>query len=51
MAIENSVSNDYCPTFVDEINVFDCRLPGVRHTISDCMEIVEEIRMLLCMTT
>ena len=28
MAIENSVSNDFC-TFVDSINVFECRLSGV----------------------
>ena len=29
MAIENSVSNDFLSSFVDSINVFDCRLPGV----------------------
>ena len=29
MAIENSDSNDFLSTFVDTINVFDCRLPGV----------------------
>ena len=29
MAIENSVSNDFLSPFVDCINVFDCRLPGV----------------------
>ena len=29
MTIENSVSNDIWSTFVDSINVFDCRLPGV----------------------
>ena len=46
MAIKNSVSKDYCPTFVDGINVFDCRLPCVRHIISDCKEIVEEIEIL-----
>ena len=28
MAIENSVSNDCLPTFVDSINIFHCRLPG-----------------------
>ena len=30
MAIENSISNDVWSTFVDSINVFDCRLSGVR---------------------
>ena len=30
MAIENSVSNDFSSTFVDSINFFDCRLPGVK---------------------
>ena len=29
MAIENSVSNDFLSTFVDSVNVFDCRLPSV----------------------
>ena len=29
MAIENSVSIDFLSTFVDIINVFDCRLSGV----------------------
>ena len=29
MAIENSVSNYFWSTFVDSINVFDCRLSGV----------------------
>ena len=29
MAIENFVSNDFWSTFLDSINVFDCRLPGV----------------------
>ena len=29
MAIENSVSNDFLATFVDSINVFNCRLSGV----------------------
>ena len=29
MAIEKTVSNDFLSTFVDSINVFDCRLPGV----------------------
>ena len=29
MAIENSVSNHFLSTFVDSIDVFDCRLPGV----------------------
>ena len=29
MAIENSVSNNFVSTFVDSINVFDCRLPSV----------------------
>ena len=41
MAIENSVSTYFCSTFVDNINVFDCRLSGVlnifkpRHEISN----------------
>ena len=30
MAIENLVSNDFLSTFVDSINVFDCRLSGVQ---------------------
>ena len=29
MAIENTVSNNFLSTFVDSINVFDCRLSGV----------------------
>ena len=29
MEIENYVSNDFLSAFVDSINVFDCRLPGV----------------------
>ena len=29
MVIENSVSNDFWSTFVDNINIFDCRLSGV----------------------
>ena len=29
MEIENSVSNDFSSTFVDSMNVFDCRLSGV----------------------
>ena len=29
MAIENFVSNDFLSKFVDSIDVFDCRLPGV----------------------
>ena len=28
MAIESSVSNDFLSTFIDSINVFDCRLSG-----------------------
>ena len=31
MAIEKSVSNYFCVTFVDSINVFDCRIPGVEN--------------------
>ena len=30
MANENPVSNDFLSTFVDSINVFDCRLSGVK---------------------
>ena len=29
MAIESSVSNDFLSTFVDSINIFDCRLSSV----------------------
>ena len=29
MTIDNSVSNEFCSTFVDSINVFDCCLSGV----------------------
>ena len=29
MAIENSVSNNFLSMFVDRINIFDCRLPGM----------------------
>ena len=29
MAIENSVSSDLLSTFVDNINIFDCRLSDV----------------------
>ena len=29
MAIENTVSINYCSTFLDSIGVFDCRPPGV----------------------
>ena len=28
MTIENSVSNDFSSSFIDSINVFDCRLSG-----------------------
>ena len=35
MAIKNSVSNDFLSTFVDSINVFDCRLPGVTKVTLD----------------
>ena len=31
MAIKNSISNDFLSTFIDSIDVFDCRLPGVRY--------------------
>ena len=27
---QNIISNVFCSTFVDSINVFDCRLSGVR---------------------
>ena len=30
MAIESSVSNDFLSTFVDSINIFDCRLSRVK---------------------
>ena len=30
MAIKNSVFNDFLSTFVDSINIFDCRLSGVK---------------------
>ena len=29
MATESTVSNYFCSTFADGINVFDCRLSGV----------------------
>ena len=29
MAIENTVSIDFLPTFFDIIGIFDCRLPSV----------------------
>ena len=29
MSIENSVSNDFLSTFVNSINIFDCRQSGV----------------------
>ena len=29
MAIENSLSIDFLSTFVDNIDIFDCHLPGV----------------------
>ena len=29
LAIKNSVSNDFCSTFLDIIVIFDCRLSGV----------------------
>ena len=29
MAMENSVSNDFLPTFFDNSNLFDCPLPCV----------------------
>ena len=35
MAIENSVSNDFLSTFVESINIFDCRLPSVLMAVSD----------------
>ena len=30
MVIKNSVSNDFLSTLVDSMNVFDCRLSGMR---------------------
>ena len=30
MGIKNFVTNYFCITFVDSINVFDCRLSGVK---------------------
>ena len=42
MAIENSVSNDFSSTFVDSINVFDCRLGSV---IYKC-----NVHILTCLT-
>ena len=29
MSIKNSVSNDFLSAVIDNIDVFDCRLPGV----------------------
>ena len=40
MTIENSVSNDFWSTFVDSINVFDCRLSRVELRIPK-MDVVE----------
>ena len=37
MAIENSVSNDFSSTFVDSINIFDCRLSSVRTVRADSL--------------
>ena len=34
MTIENSVSNDVLSTFIDSVNVFDCRLSGVNFHFS-----------------
>ena len=34
MAIKNSVSNDFRLTFVDSINILDCRLSGVNQVIT-----------------
>ena len=31
MAIKNSISNDFLSTFIDSIDVFDCRLLAVRY--------------------
>ena len=31
MAIKNTVSSSFRFTFIDSINVFDCRLSGVRY--------------------
>ena len=36
MANQNSVSNDFWPTFVDSINVFYCRLSDLR-CVSVCV--------------
>ena len=36
MTIENSVSNDVLSTFIDSVNVFDCRLSGVNFHFSSC---------------
>ena len=30
MAIKNSVSNDFLSTFINRINIIDCRLSGVK---------------------
>ena len=39
MATENSVSNNFRTTFVDSIDVFDCRLPGVKMRAGKVLEL------------
>ena len=60
MTIENSVFNDFCSTFVDSINIFDCRLSGVHmsmefvcsrvvvHTMPCCLTSLIDIRLAPC---
>ena len=44
MTIENSVSNDNWSTFVDSINVFDCRLSGVSSALEkNCIFVLKSI--------
>ena len=48
MAIGNSISNDFLSTFIDGIDVFDCRLPCVDIAIIYCInsEYVAFLRLI-----
>ena len=51
MTFENSVSNDVLSTFIDSVNVFDCRLSGVNFHFSsggDEVGLKSELSRITC---
>ena len=41
-ASENTVSNDFCSTFLDSIGLFDCSLPGVKMLLQKELVLLRE---------